>query len=79
MTEAKIVRLCFDDSGNRLPDDDEVDRNDVLLVMAPSSQELEPPANPGRFRPSGTQVYPSCRVCIVVCPPLFMVGVLLSR
>jgi hypothetical protein len=21
----------------------------VLLVMAPSSQELEPPANPGRF------------------------------
>jgi hypothetical protein len=22
----------------------------VLLVMAPSSQELEPPANPGRFR-----------------------------
>jgi hypothetical protein len=23
----------------------------VLLVMAPSSQELEPPANPGRFKP----------------------------
>ncbi|RXH37030.1 hypothetical protein XH94_24345, partial [Bradyrhizobium zhanjiangense] len=23
----------------------------VLLVMAPSSQELEPPANPGRFSP----------------------------
>jgi hypothetical protein len=22
----------------------------VLLVMAPSSQELEPPANPGRFK-----------------------------
>jgi antirestriction protein ArdC len=28
----------------------------VLVVMAPSSQELEPPANPGRFK-RGTKVY----------------------
>jgi hypothetical protein len=34
MTEAKIVRLYFDDSGNRLPDDDEVDRNDGINGFA---------------------------------------------
>jgi hypothetical protein len=28
----------------------------VLLVMAPSSQELEPPANPGRFMPLNTNL-----------------------
>jgi hypothetical protein len=32
----------------------------VLLVMAPSSQELEPPANPGRF------IVPTARL-----PPTF--------
>jgi hypothetical protein len=31
---------------------------DVLLVMAPPSQELEPPTNPGRFNQSGTPVQP---------------------
>src|SRR5580658_10548901 len=29
----------------------------VLLVMAPSSQELEPPANPGRFNPAGIREF----------------------
>jgi hypothetical protein len=28
----------------------------VLLVMAPPSQELEPPINPGRFNPASEQV-----------------------
>ena len=28
----------------------------VLLVMAPLSQKLEPPANPGRFSHKGEQV-----------------------
>ncbi|WP_410052993.1 hypothetical protein, partial [Bradyrhizobium sp. SZCCHNS1054] len=45
----------------------------VLLVMAPSSQELEPPANPGRF--TGEQTASTAmKGCGIVCAPILHGG-----
>src|SRR6478736_5553951 len=40
----------------------------VLLVMAPSSQELEPPANPGRFTYNMEDVLDAERLLAVIAP-----------
>ena len=40
---------------------------DCLFVMAPHSQELEPPINPGRFNPARRH---DDRVVACVCQPI---------